>query len=114
MMHRFLSSLLVVLALFLSPIAMASGAMAAGRHADPHEMMAMPGHCSGGELPASDSDIPDQASCAAACAALPAIAAPRSLAIARFGAPIIAGPDQPLTAFKREGETPPPRTNPVI
>ena len=114
-MHRLLSSLFVALALLLSPMAMASGAMANTAHADtPHGAVAAAAHCAGHEMPAPVNEQPEHLSCAATCAALPALPAASGVAPALLSARLVAAPNHALIGFKPEGETPPPRITPVI
>ena len=105
-MNRLLSFLVVALALLLSP--MANGAIAATAQTATHGLMAS-GHCAGDELPASDDKKSDQFSCAAACAAIPAVTT-CSTRFTIFGEPRVQARDEALIGFVPEGETPPPRT----
>lgn len=112
---RLLSSLLIALALLVSPLAMASGSAAAMPHggAIGTEEVAVTAHCAGTDAP--DHQAPDPGmSCTAACAAFPALPPligepfqlPRPLhSVAR---------QQHLPAIELEGETPPPRMTPRI
>lgn len=110
-MIRLFSSLLVAIALLLSPMAMASGAamaMPGAAVAAVAESVA-DGHCAGKEAPADEEKAPAKASCASACAAVPA-ASPVFLEDAAVAREAISlrGP-QVLSGIHPEGETPPPR-----
>lgn len=107
-MNRLLSFLVVALALLLSPMAMANGAMAATAQTATHGLMAS-SHCAGDELPASHDKKSDQFSCAAGCAAIPAVTT-CSTRLTMFGEPRVQARDEALIGFVPEGETPPPRT----
>jgi hypothetical protein len=113
-MHRLWSTLLVALALIMSPMAMASGALANAPAAAGHETAAPSAHCAGDEMPASGDTHAEQLSCAAACAALPALPLSSGAASATLSAPPVAAPNPALLGFEPEGETPPPRITPVI
>ena len=113
-MHRLLSTLLVALALIMSPMAMASGALANAPAAAGHETAAPSAHCAGDEMPASGDTHAEQLSCAAACAALPALPLSSGAASATLSAPPVAALNPALLGFEPEGETPPPRITPVI
>lgn len=106
-MTRLLSLIVLALALVLSPMAMAHGAMPATAQPATHSVMAS-SHCSGDEQPAPDENKSDQLSCAAACAALPAVS-PGSTGLAVFGEPPTETHGEALIGFVSEGETPPPR-----
>lgn len=112
-MYRLWSTLLVALALLAAPMAMASGAMANTPHAAPHAAASSSAHCAGDEMPIPDGQ-PEHLSCAAACAALPALPPPSGAAPAPVSARLVAAPDATLLGFEPEGETPPPRMTPVI
>ena len=114
-MARLLSSLFVALALLLSPMAMASGVMGNTAHAaTPSAGAAAAAHCAGDEMPSPDDTQPEQLSCAAACAALPAAPPPSDTAQAPSDARLITAYPPALIGFEPEGETPPPRMTPVI
>lgn len=106
---KWLSSLLIALAMLASSVSMASGNAAAMPHQGAMGMASVAGHCAGSETP-SDRKSPEPGMhCAALCAAFPAIAS------------LIEQRDQPsktlhpaagqqhLAAITLEGETPPPR-----
>jgi hypothetical protein len=110
-MIRFLSSLLVAIALLLSPLAMVNGAAMAMPHmaATGTVEMSADGHCAGEEAPVDEEKAPAKASCASACAAVPA-ASPvflEDVAVTREAIGL-RGP-QVLSGICPEGETPPPR-----
>ena len=106
-MNRLLSFLVVALALLLSPMAMAHGAMPATAQTATHSLMAS-SHCSGDEQPAPNDKKPGEFSCAAACAAIPGVA-PCDARLAMFGEPPEETHGEALIGFVPEGETPPPR-----
>ena len=110
-MIRLFSSLLVAIALLLSPLTMANGAamaMPGAAVAAVAESVA-DGHCAGKDAPADEEKAPAKASCASACAAVPA-ASPVFLEDAAVAPEAIGlrGP-QVLSGIHPEGETPPPR-----
>ena len=112
-MVRFLSSLFVAIALFLSPLAMASGAGMAMSHAGTAAMGAAD-HCAGGESPLSGDESSIEISCASSCAAYSS-----SPLVAAEKFPILAPKprvmkSQRLAGIQPEGETPPPRITPEI
>lgn len=113
-MHRLWRTLLVALALIVSPLAMASRALANPPAAAGHETAAPTAHCAGDEMPASGDTEPEHLSCAAACAALPALPLSSGTAPATLSARPVAAPNPALLGFEPEGETPPPRITPVI
>lgn len=111
-MFRIISALFVALAMFLSPVLMASGAGMA--HAAPAAQTSGDDHCRG-DSPPGDNQKPDmKMSCASACAAVPAataaVAGPevQSKGLAAAPEPLI------LAGLAPERETPPPRTTPAI
>ena len=112
-MLRFLSSLLVAIALFLSPLAMANGAGMAMPHGTA-TATAAGDHCAGKEAPSDEGDSSMKVSCASSCAAYPPFtplpAEKPATARAKLG---IAKP-QLLAGIHPEGETPPPRMTPEI
>ena len=113
-MPRLLSSLLLALALLLSPLAMIGGAGSA--HAAMPQAASAGGHCAetapapGHEMPAPIMEV----GCAMACAA---VAAAEPLTAERLPdvvvQPALLG-DQLLSGIHPEGETPPPRIRPEI
>lgn len=105
-MLRFLSSLLMAMALFLSPLAMAGGAGMAMPHA---AAPAAADHCAGTEAPADEDSPSFDVSCASSCAAYPPFAAsPAEIpATAQFNRDLIK--QQWLAGLHPERETPPPR-----
>ena len=113
-MPRLLSSLLLALALILSPLAMIGGA-APAQAAMPHAVSAA-GHWAE-TAPAQEHEkrAPGmEVGCAIACAAVPA-AEPISAERLPLKAMMPAVPaDQLLSGIYLEGETPPPRIRPEI
>lgn len=106
-MLRLLCSLLVVMAMFFSPLMMTSGAGMAMPHAAAAVTAA--DHCAGKDVPAEDDKAPVTANCASACAAFPAVAAvPSEHPLVPAEAAEDPGP-QLLAGVQPEGETPPPR-----
>ena len=113
-MIRFLSSLFVALALFTSPLAMASGAGMAMSHPMTTAAPGAAGHCMGGAPSSDQGDSPMELSCASTCPAfLPdggeaSDEAPAALAVLTLSHnPLLVG-------IHPEGETPPPRMTPEI
>ncbi|HEX8214733.1 MAG TPA: hypothetical protein VF582_04585 [Allosphingosinicella sp.] len=113
-MIRLLSSIFVALALFLSPLAMASGSGMAMSHPAPASAPEAAGHCAGSEGPADEGKAHVKLSCASACAAfLPrgpvtSDEAPAARVVVAMSRP------QLLAGIHPEGETPPPRMTPEI
>jgi putative hemolysin len=113
-MPRFLSSLLLALALLLSPLAMIGAAGAA--HAATPQAAPAAGHCAEkGPTREHDKRAPGmEAGCAVACAAVPATEAFTADRLPHDPmAPALLG-DQLLSGIHPEGETPPPRVHPEI
>lgn len=112
-MPRLFSSLLLFLALLLSPLAMVSGGGFA--HAAVQEAASSGSHCSGeSSAPRHDRAADMEIGCAMACAAVPA-AQPRigDQVLPKPLAPVLIG-HQLLSGIQPEGETPPPRIHPEI
>lgn len=113
-MNRLLPSLLLVLALLLSPLAMIGGAGAA--HAAMPQAASAVGHCAEqGPAPQHEKRAPGmEMGCAIACAAVPAAEAFTAERLPHDAmAPALLG-DQLLSGIHPEGETPPPRIHPEI
>jgi hypothetical protein len=113
-MIRLLSSMLVALALFVSPLLMASGASMAMPHLAAASEAQTGSHCADSEAPAGDDNSQGDASCASACAAFPPIGAADledALPVLRAAA---AGVPQALSGIHPEGELRPPRMTPEI
>ena len=106
-MYRVLASLLVALALFVSPLVMSNGASMAMPHAATQTQV--DGHCAGEEAPADTDGTPAKASCASACAACLSLGATSSDQAVVASATLTATGDQVLSGIHPEGETPPPR-----
>lgn len=112
-MLRFLSSLLVAVALLLSPLAMASGAGMAMPQAAA-ATNAADEHCAGGQVPADDDRCLMKVGCASSCAAYPPFTPlPQEKPSTVRAKPGFAR-SQPLAGIHPEGETPPPRMTPEI
>ena len=111
-MYRLVASLLVALALFVSPLVMASGAGMAMPHAA--ALSQVDGHCAGEEAPADEDGAPAKGSCASACAACLSLGASSSAAASIAPLVIAANGPQVLSGIHPEGETPPPRMTPEI
>lgn len=111
---RLLSSLLIALAMFVSPVAMASGSAAAMPHGSVMEAVAAAAHCAETEAPV-DRETPEPGmSCIATCAAFPALP---SIIHDPFRPAKALHPvteQQHLATIAIEGETPPPRMTPRI
>jgi hypothetical protein len=110
-MLRFLASILVALALFVSPVAMANGGAAAMTQGSGSHAMAMDDHCAPPCHSPDDRKADIKMSCAGACAALsPApLAMGERLEGSRLAAAMIAPRD--LTGIRPDRETPPPRAS---
>lgn len=107
-MLRFIASLTIAFALFLSPMAMANGGAAAMAHDSGGPAMAMSDHCAPPhKAPHHKADI--KLSCAAACAALsPApLGVDEGLEVNRLPASMAA--PRVLAGIGPDRETPPPR-----
>ena len=113
-MLRLLSSLFVAMALFFSPVAMASGAAMAMPHATPGGGNVSADHCAGDEAPADDNKSGFKLSCGSACAAVTPNDAVHSGEAHGTGAVLAMSGHQILTGIHPERETPPPRITPEI
>ena len=111
-MYRLIASLLVALALFVSPLAMSSSAGMAMPHAA--TLAQDDGHCAGESAPADEDGTPAKASCASACAACLSLGAISSEQAALAPVALAAAGPQVLSGIRPEGETPPPRILPEI
>ena len=111
-MRRLIASLLLALALFLSPLAMGTSGGAVMAHP---AMSQIDEGCAGSHHTSPDDQKSDmKTNCAIACAALPGSPARlREQAPAPKGE-TIRGAAQSLTGIWPEGETPPPRNPPEI
>jgi len=112
-MPRLLSTLLLALALLLSPLAMVGVGPA---HAAMPETASMAMHCAEeGSAPQHEKRAPGMdVGCATACAAVPATVQSAAEQPANDPiAPPLPG-DQLLSGIHPEGETPPPRIRPEI
>ena len=109
---KLLSSLLIVLAMLVSSVSMASGNAAAMPYPGAVEVDSVAGHCAGGEF-SSDRKSPEPGMhCAVACAAFPVMLPfieQRDLPTKTLH-PIVG--QRHLAAIMLEGETPPPRMTP--
>lgn len=112
-MLRFVSSLLIALALLLSPLAMAGGGAAAAYHG-PAAVMATDSHCAATEAPVGKDRSDAKLSCAVTCAAFVAAEPAAGSTIAPGQVQAVAARDQLLIGIHLEGETPPPRITPEI
>lgn len=110
-MLRVLSSLLVAMALFLSPLAMAGGAGMAMPHA---AVTAAGDHCAGTEAPSDENDPAMEVSCASSCAAYPPLSPLPAEKPAALRAKLAIAKPQLLAGIHPEDETPPPRMTPEI
>jgi hypothetical protein len=113
-MIRLMSSMLVALALFVSPLLMASGASMAMPHAAAASGTQTGSHCADSEAPAEDDTSRGDASCASACAAFPAIGPAYLEEALPVRPPAAAGIPQALSSIHPEGELRPPRITPEI
>jgi len=113
-MIRLFSSLLIALALFVSPLMMANGAAMAMPHVAATSEVQTGSHCADSEVPSDEEKSRGEASCASACAAFPAVgpADPEEAPAARTA--VAAGVPQALSGIHPEGELRPPRITPEI
>lgn len=111
-MLRFVSSLLVALALLFSPLAMSGGAAVAASHGP--AAMAVEGDCPGTHAPADKTQSHAKIGCAVSCAAFPAVGSITNEPVAPTKAKAVAARHQLLVGIHPEGETPPPRITPEI
>jgi hypothetical protein len=113
-MIRLFSSLLIALALFVSPLVMANGAGMAMPHVAATSEAQAGSHCAGSEAPSDEEKSRGEASCASACAAFPAVgpAHPEEAPAARTA--VAAGVPQALSGIHPDGELRPPRIPPEI
>jgi len=112
-MGRLISAFLVALAMFLSPMLMASGG-AAMAHASATSVTAEHGHCEDGKAPADKDRSHAKMSCASACAAFVAPSPDVSPKAAQAKAPTVAARLSALSGTFPERETPPPRAASAI
>lgn len=115
-MNRLLPSLLLALALLLSPLAMIGGAGAAHAAMPQASSASRAMHCAEqGPAPQQEKRAPGmEMGCAIACAAVPAAEAFTAERLPHDAmAPALLG-DQLLSGIHPEGETPPPRIHPEI
>lgn len=113
-MLRLLSSLFVVMALFFSPVAMASGAAMAMPHAAPVSGNVSVDHCAGDEAPTDDNKSGFKLSCGSACAAVTPNDHVRSAEAPPVRPSLATSGHQILVGIHPERETPPPRITPEI
>lgn len=111
-MPRFVSSMLVALALLFSPLAMSGGAAVAAPHGP--AAMAVEGHCPGSGDPADETQSRAKIGCAVSCAAFPAVGPITNEPVAPAKAKAVAARHQLMVGIHPEGETPPPRITPEI
>ena len=110
-MTRLFSSLLIAIALLLSPLAMGNGAAMAMPDAATTAAVqtVADGHCAGEEAPVDGERAPGKASCASACTAVPAASPVPLEEASEVREAIGLGGPQVLSGIHPEGETPPPR-----
>ena len=113
-MIRLLSSFLVALILFLSPLMMANGAGMAMPHAAAAANAQTDNHCAGDQAPSENQKSPAKASCASACAAFPAVSPAPSGVAPAVRLAIVASRPRVLSGIHPEGELRPPRNTPEI
>lgn len=106
---RLFSSILVALALFLSPVAMSIGGIAAQVHAATVEMPEMTAHCDGLGEPLDKSQPHMKPGCAATCAALPAFSPDTPAQSRPLKACATTSVPPPLAGITPEVTYPPPR-----
>lgn len=111
-MVRLLSSLLVALALFASPLMMANGAGMAMSHASTETSSALSWHCTEDEAPSDAHHAPKKMSCATGCAAFLSDERFEGDAASVALAVLVVPQARSLTGIHPEGETPPPRITP--
>jgi hypothetical protein len=110
-MLRFLASILVALALFASPVAMANGGAAAMAPGSGGQAMTMEDHCAPPHRSSDDGKANIKISCAVVCAALSP--APLAMGERLEGSPVMAVmvATRDLTGIRPDRETPPPRAS---
>ena len=106
-MHRLIAALFVALAMFVSPLAMASAAGLTVAHATVSAQA--DGHCAGGETSGEDASAPGKANCGASCAACLSIGPVSSNKAPTIALAITMAGPQLLCGIHPERETPPPR-----
>lgn len=113
-MIRLFSSLMIAIALFVSPLVMANGAGMAMPHVAVTSEAQTGSHCADSEAPSDEEKSRGEASCGSACAAFPAVgpAHPKEAPAARTA--VAAGVPQALSGIHPEGELRPPRITPEI
>jgi hypothetical protein len=112
-MVRFICAFFIALAMFASPLVMASGGTAMV-HAAAGAAVSGHGHCDEGKAPAPDGQADREMSCASACAAFPAAPPAIAAEALRATAPVLAARSPLLFGLAPERETPPPRFSPTI
>jgi hypothetical protein len=105
--------LFVAMALFLSPLAIGSGAGSAMSHATA-SATAVGDHCAGREAPSDEGSSSLDLSCASSCAAYPPFTPLPADKPAAARAKLAIAEPQLLAGIHPEGETPPPRMTPEI
>lgn len=112
-MFRLLSSMLVAMALLLSPMVMTSGGAMAAPH-NPTMMVGMDGHCAVTDVPSGDDQSKAMADCAVTCPMFAAV----EPTVADNGPPakedVFVAEYATLIGIRPEGEKPPPRITPEI
>ncbi len=113
-MLRLLSSLIVALALFFSPLAMANGSGMAASHSAAAVQAEASGPCVDHDVPSGHEKSSTDMSCASACAAVPGLSAIVADEVVMSSPEVIMAGHQVLIGIHPEGETPPPRISPEI
>lgn len=106
---RLVSSLLVALALLLSPLAMIGGFGQAMAHGTPTVEMTMADHCADPSAPDDGAGAQWRMDCMSACAAVPAAAPALASGPDLLRAPAAASAPALLAGISGEGDDPPPR-----
>lgn len=112
-MFRLLSSMLVAIALLLSPMVMTSGGAMAAPH-NPTMVVGMDGHCAETDVPSGNDRSKAMADCTVTC---PMFASVEPM-VADNGSPakedVFVAKYATLIGIRPEGEKPPPRITPEI
>jgi hypothetical protein len=113
-MIRLFSFLMIVIAMFVSPLAMANGAGMAMPDAEVTSAAPAGSHCANSETPAEDDHSREGASCASACAAFPAVGPAHPEEVLAASQLVSVGVPLALSGIHPEGQLRPPRIIPEI
>ena len=113
-MFRLICAFFIACAMFLSPVAMATGGGMAMAHAATAADVGAHGHCDEGGVPAGKKKPDMKMSCASACAAFLAVVPTVAEQDAQPKSSLAIASSAFLLGVAPERETPPPRSAPAI